>query len=375
MYSQFNKEASPAAMVEISTFLKQLISLPGLSSGEDPVRTVIADVWKPLVDEITISRTGSLHGLKRGDGPEPRPRILLAAHMDAIGLMVTQVVDGFLRFTQVGGIDDRILPGQLVTVHTASRDLPAVIIQPPDHTLPADTKGKPVKMQMLYIDTGLRVDEVEKLVRIGDLISFAQEPLELGGETLVGHSLDNRASVAALTVCLQELRKFKHNWDVVAVATVQEEETLLGGATSAFQLEPDIAVAIDVTFAKGPNAGDYRTFPLGKGITIGMGPNVHPELHQAFKKLSEKLDIPFKVEVMPVYSGTDADAMVVSAGGIPTIVLGIPLRYMHTPVEMVSMNDIERAGRLLAQFIAGMEPGYMKTLADFYQQAPVKGKG
>ncbi|MHC1781622.1 MAG: M20/M25/M40 family metallo-hydrolase [Anaerolineaceae bacterium] len=362
-------------MFEISSFLKQLISLPGLSSGEEPVRTVIAETWKPLVDEIAISRTGSLHGFKRGDGPEPRPRILLAAHMDAIGLLVTQVVDGFLRFTQVGGIDDRILPGQLVTVHTASRDLPAMIIQPPDHMLPVENKGKPVKMQMLYIDTGLRPDEVEKLVRIGDLVSFAQEPLELGGETLAGHSLDNRASVAAVTVCLQELRKLKHSWDVWVAATVQEEETLLGGATSAFQLEPNIAVAIDVTFAKSPGASDYRTSPLGKGITIGIGPNIHPELHQVFKKLAEKLDIPFKVEVMPVYSGTDADAMVVSAGGIPTFVLGIPLRYMHTPVEMVSLKDIERAGRLLAQFIAGMEPGYMQTLADHYYQAPVKGKG
>jgi endoglucanase len=362
-------------MVKTSSFLKQMISLPGLSGGEDPVRTVIAEAWKPLVDEISISRTGSLHGLKRGFGPEPRPRILLAAHMDAIGLMVTQVVDGLLRFTEIGGVDDRILPGQLVTVHTAERDLPAVIIQPPDHLLPADNKGKPVKMQFLYIDTGLRPDETAALVRVGDLVSFAQEPFDLSDEIVAGHSLDNRASVAAVTVCLQELQKIRHHWDVWAAATVQEEETFLGASTSSFQLEPDIAIAVDVTFAKGPGAADYRTFPLGKGIAIGLGPNVHPELHRAFKKLAEKLDIPYKVEVMPVRSGTDADAMLMTAGGIPTFVLGIPLRYMHTPVEIVSVADIERAGRLMASFIAGMEADYLQTLAAYFTKKPGVDEG
>ncbi len=361
-------------MVETSSFLKKIISLPGLSGGEDPVRAVIAETWKPLVDEISVSRTGSLHGLKRGLGPEPRPRILLAAHMDAIGLMVTQMVDGLLRFTEIGGVDDRILPGQLVMVHTAERDLPAVIIQPPDYLLPAGSKGKPVKMQFLFIDTGLRPDETAALVRVGDLVSFAQEPFDLSNEIIAGHSLDNRASVVAVTVCLQEMQKIRHHWDVWAAATVQEEETLLGAATSSYQLEPDIAIAVDVTFAKGPGAGDYRTFPLGKGVTLGLGPNIHPELHRAFKKLAEKLDIPYKVDVMPVRSGTDADAMLLTAGGIPTFVLGIPLRYMHTPVEIVSVADIERAGRLLASFITGIEADYLQTLADHFTKKSGEGE-
>lgn len=358
--------------VEISSFLKKIISLPGLSSGEEPVRLAITETWKPLVDEVSVSRTGSLHALKRGDGNEPRPRILITAHMDAIGLLVTQVVDGFVRFTQVGGVDDRILPGLLVTVHSAAGDLPGVIMQPPDSLLPSENKGKPVARQMLYIDTGLPPEEVSRRVRIGDLISFAQEPIEISNDYLVGHSMDNRASVAVLTVCLQELSRFKHSWDVWAVATVQEEETLLGAATSAFQLEPDIAVAVDVSFGKGPGAGDYRTFPLGKGVTLGMGPNIHPELHQTFKKLAEKLDIPCKVEFLPTHTGTDADAMFVSASGIPTMVVGLPLRYMHTPVEMVSLNDIQRLGRLLAQFISGLDNEYLKILADSFLKKPEK---
>ena len=342
-------------MTEITPFLKQLLSLPGLSGQEEPVRSVIEEAWRPLVDELTTSRLGSLHGLRRGSGPEPRPRILLSAHMDSIGLMVTAVVDGLLRFTQVGGVDPRILPGQLVTVH-GREDLPGIVVQPPDRLLPPAAREKPVAMEYLLVETGLLPADVSRLVRVGDLISFAQPPQELTGETITGHTLDNRASVAAVTICLQELQRVAHTWDVYAVATVQEENILGGAFTSPFEIRPQIGVAIDVTFAKGPGVSDYRGYPLGKGPTIGYGPNIHPALHRRFKELAEKLDIPNNTEVMPRHSGTDAFAMQVVAEGIPSIVIGIPLRYMHTPVELVSLKDIQRVGPLLAEFIARLEP-------------------
>jgi endoglucanase len=164
-----------------------------------------------------------------------------------------------------------------------------------------------------------------------------------------------------VTHCLDLLRQRPHAWDLWAVASVQEEETLGGALTSAFQLRPDLAVAIDVTFAKGPGASDYRTFQMDKGPTLGWGPNIHPGLHERFKKLAEQLEIPFLVEVMPRHSGTDAYALQVSAEGIPSMVISIPLRYMHTPVEMISMKDIERTGRLMAEFIARLEPDFMTT--------------
>jgi len=349
--------------MELKPFLKQLISLPGLSAYEDPVRDVIREAWAPLVDELSVSRVGSLHGLKRGTADEPRPRILLAAHMDAIGMMVTGVTEGgFLRFTEVGGIDPRILPYTPVTVH-GRRELPAVIVQPPDMLLPASQKGRPVKMEHLLVDTGLEAADVAGLVRVGDLISFATEPVELTGETLVGHTLDDRAAVAAVTVCLDELRRASHAWDVYAVATVQEEETLMGALTSPYEIRPQLAVAIDVTFAKGPGiSNDYRAVPLGKGVTLGWGPNTHPAVFEAFKDLAERLDLPFHLEVYPSYSGTDAMGMQVVAEGIPTMVVGIPLRYMHTPVEMVALKDVARAGHLLAQFIAWLEPDFINQL-------------
>jgi endoglucanase len=349
-------------MIELLPFLKQLISLPGLSGHEGPARSVIEAAWRPLVDEISISGLGSLHALKRGNGEAPRPGILLAAHMDAIGLMVTGVVDGFLRIAEVGGLDARVLPGQPVTVH-GRQELPGMIVQTPNRLLPADAQDGQVNLSHLLVDTGLLPGEVSRLVRVGDLVSFAQPPLELKGEILAGHSLDNRASIAAVTLCLQELSGRSHSWDVLAVATAQEEETLGGARTSAFQLRPQLGVAVDVTWARGPGTPDYKAFPLGKGPTLGWGPNIHSGLHRAFKELADRLEIPNTVEVMPRHSGTDAFALQVAAEGVPTMVVSIPLRYMHTPVEVVSLKDITRTGHLLAEFIAQLEPGFLDRLS------------
>ena len=348
-------------MYPFPDLLKQLISLPGLSAYEAPARNAIEAAWRPLVDELSISRLGSLHGLRKGRAADPRPRLLLAAHMDAIGLMVTGIDGGLLRFTEIGGIDPRILPGQLVTIH-GRRDLPGVVVQPAERLLPASQKDRAVEMQYLFVDTGLLPAEVSELVRLGDLISFAQPPLDLSGDVLAGHSLDNRASVAAVTQCLYELQNRLFDWDVWAVATVQEEETLGGGYTSPFEIRPQLAIAIDVTFAKGPGASDHRTYGLGKGPTLGWGPNVHPGLFRSFKEIADDLDMPYQVETMPLHSGTDAFAMQVVAEGIPTIVLGLPLRYMHTPVEAVVLKDIARCGRLMAEFITRLKPDYLETL-------------
>ena len=146
-------------------------------------------------------------------------------------------------------------------------------------------------------------------MRVGDLVSFAQPPLETAGETLVGHTLDNRASVAVVTACLEELSKRPHAWDVWAVASVQEEVTLGGAFTSGFALHPTLSVAIDVTFASGPGSPSHRTFPMGKGPTLIWGPNVHPALFKAFKELAEKLEIPYSMETAPRHTGTDGFAL------------------------------------------------------------------
>jgi putative aminopeptidase FrvX len=349
-------------MIELLPLLKKLCAAPGLSGYEAPVREILKETWQPITDQLNISRLGSLHGLKQGAGPDPRPSILIAAHMDAIGLMVTSITEGLLRVTEIGGLDARVLPGQLVTVH-GRRDLPGVIVQPPAHLLPEDVQTGPVPIKYLLVDTGLRPRQVKQLVRTGDLISFAQEPVQLQGDTLAGRALDNRASVTALTLCLEALNSRVHQWDVWAVATSQEEETMGGARTSAFQLRPQIAVAVDVTWAKSPGTPDHKTFPLAKGLTLGWGPNVHPKLYEALKMVAEQIEVPYALEAMPRHSGTDAFAIQVAAQGIPTMVVSIPLRYMHTPVEVVALKDIRRAARLLSEFITRLEVDFMENLS------------
>jgi endoglucanase len=235
-------------------------------------------------------------------------------------------------------------------------------VLPPSKTLPEKSRDEAIGLPHLLVDVGLLPSKVANLVRVGDLVSFDTQPVELAGEALSGHSLDNRASVAALTVCLEELQSKSHTWDVWAVATAQEEETLGGAATSAFDLHPDLAIAIDVTFAKSPGADGWETFPLGRGPALGWGANLHPFLYKKFKELAEKLEIPVAMDVVPAHSGTDAHAIQVAREGIPTMLLGIPLRYMHTPVEVIAVKDLQRVGRLLAEFISGLEPDFLSQI-------------
>ena len=347
--------------LDLLSHLKKMLSAPGLSAYEDPIRELVAEAWQPLSDELSVSRLGSLHALKRGDGPDPRPKVMLSAHMDAIGLMVTGITDGFLRVAQVGGVDPRILPGQLVTVH-GRQDLPGTVVMPPEFLLPPEVGKGAVPLHYLLIDTGLRPAEVAEVVRVGDVVSFAQPPLELTGGAVAGHTLDNRASVAAVTYCLELLQRRKHAWDVWAVASTQEEVGSIGASTTAFGLQPDFAIALDVTFAKGPGSTDWRTFPLGKGVALAWGPNIHPALYAALTKTADELDIPYSRDVTPEMTGTDAVAIQIVQAGIPCLLVSTPLRYMHTPVETVALKDIQRAGRLIAEFICALPVDFMQTL-------------
>jgi len=342
-------------MIDLLEFLKKMLTAPGLSGYESPIREILQEAWAPLTDELSVSKIGSLHGLKRGQGDAPRQKVMISAHMDAIGMMVTHIQDSFIRITQIGGIDHRILPGQPVIVH-GREELPGVVVQPPGHLLPESVGDGPVEMKYLLVDVGLRPDELAKKVRVGDIVSYAQTPLELTGEALAGHTLDNRVSVAATTLCLEALQNRFHDWDVWAVASAQEEETLGGAFTSPFDIQPDIAIVIDVCFAKGPGASDWSSLPFGEGVGLGYGPNIHPALYDAFEKKAKELEIPYHRDLMPKMSGTDAMAVQIVAEGIPCAVIGIPLRYMHTPVETVSLKDIRRAGRVMAEFIADLKP-------------------
>jgi endoglucanase len=231
--------------------------------------------------------------------------------------------------------------------------------------LPKALRDQAPPLAELLIDTGLPPKRLDELVEVGDLASLAQPPSELLNGQLAANRLDNRASIAALTACLHELQGRAHAWDVIVAAPVQEELNYLGASTAAFELRPDLAIAVDVTFGRDANTRDnaYRTYPLGGGPVIGLGPNIHTGLQTALKATAERAEIPYAVEVMWGHSGTDAYALQVAREGIPTAVVSIPLRNMHTPVEIVALSDITRTGRLLAEFCAGLEPEFVARLS------------
>jgi len=350
-------------MTNASVFLRSLISTSGLSGYEAPVARLIEEKWQALVDEVSISRVGSLHGLKKGGGKGKRPSVMIATHMDSIGMMVSKVVDGFLHITNIGGVDIRVLPGAQVAVHASSgEELPAVVVMPQARYLPEKERSGVVGMRYLLVDTGLTTRDVARKVHVGDLVSFTNEPLELADDIISGHTIDNRASVTALTVCLEELQGKRHVWDVWAVATVQEEMSYMGGYTSAFHLRPDIAIVVDGTFAKGPGANDWQTHPMGKGAGLCIGPNMHPFLHTRLKEVAEQFEIPWFLDVTPAHSGTDAFPIQVTMDGIPTALVEFPIRYMHMPIECVSVKDIQRVGHLLAEFVASLDENFGNTI-------------
>jgi endoglucanase len=342
--------------------LKQLSEADGIVGYEEPVRELLRQTWQPFVDEMREGKLGSLIALKRGAGPEPHPKLMLAAHMDEIGLMVTGVEKGFLRITRVGGMDRRVLLGLEVVVH-GRRDLPGIVATRPPHVLPEEERKKTVPWDKLFVDVGLPAEDVEQLVTVGDLISIRRDMAELENRRVAGKAMDDRACVAAVTLALEQLAGVRHAWDVFAVATVQEEVGLKGAITAAYGVAPDLAVALDVTFGKHPGVPEADAFPLGEGPAIGIGPNFHPGLVARLKEVAEAREIPYQMEPVPGCSGTDAWAIQVTREGVPTSLVSVPLRYMHQPVETLAVQDVERAGRLLAAFIVGLEADFLEKLA------------
>lgn len=316
--------------------------------------------WQPLVDTLEIGALGSLTGIKHGSGAGPRRRIMLCAHMDEIGLIVRNFDEGFLLISHLGGIDARILPGMPVLVH-CDPPLRGVVGVPPLYTQTEEQRGKYAPLSELLVDVGLPADEVRQRVHVGDAITLDMPITELQNGRLTGKALDDRACIAIITACLQALQSRKHVWDVLAVASVQEETGSAGAMTEAYRLNPDLAVALDVTFGTQPGVSD-GAFPLGSGAPISLGANFHPALYDAICAAAERIEMTLAPDPLPMHSGTDAWPIQVSRDGIPTALLEVPIRNMHTPVETVDVKDIERAGRVLAEFIAGLDADFLRTI-------------
>ncbi len=348
--------------MQTKEFLKQMVEATGVSGSECRVADFISRVYGEVCDDVRRDVLGNVIGFKQGSGEGKRPTIMLAGHMDEIGLMVTKIDDkGFLKFTQVGGVDQRTLVAQEVVVH-GREDLIGVIGLKPPHLVPPEDRNKAIPMHELQIDLGLPVERVKELVSVGDVVTVNRSFMELGKDIVSCKAMDDRAAVAVIYECLQELKKLRHTADVYAVATTQEEVGLRGATVSTYGINPDIGIALDVCHGAMPGVPEQDTAPMGKGPSIAFGANIHPKVFDQLVKLAKEYNIPYTLDPTPAGTGTDLWAMQVVRAGIPTALLSIPSRYMHTSVETVSMTDIKLSGRLLAYFIASIDTAFVEGL-------------
>jgi putative aminopeptidase FrvX len=334
-------------------FLRTLLTTPGPSGYETPA----AKVWREAAAafaQVSHDTVGSSVARVRGISGGPLTAVI--GHIDEIGVIVTHIDDdGFLRFEGVGGWDPIVLVGQRVKLSTKDGELDGVIGKKPIHLMKADDRKNVPELKDLHIDIGAKDgDDARARVRVGDVAVIAVEPVELPNDRIVSRALDNRlGAFVAFEVARLVAEAGGAPGDVAAVAAVQEETNLVGSRTSVFSLQPDVAIVVDVTFATdqpGVQLGELSRQPFGSGPSIMRGSMIHPVVTELLIETAEAQSIPYTLAAVGRSTGTDADAVHLSRGGIPTAVVSIPLRYMHSPVEMVQLDDVHNTAKLIAAF-------------------------
>lgn len=334
--------------------LKRLCEAHGVSGREDAVRALVREELTPLVDEVRVDALGNLIGVRRGTGG---PRVLIAGHLDEIGFLVKHIDEqGFLRLHPVGGFDPSRLPAQRVIVHGAAGERFRGSIGVAGKPIHLQTPGevKPVTIDDLFVDIGLRGDAARAKVEIGDMVTF-DRTLETSGDYLITKSLDDRVGVFIVLEALKALPR-PVPAEIVAVATVQEEVGTRGAMTAAWAIEPDVAIALDIT-----PAGDFPGAPpefvavkLGAGVALkvmDVSAIADQRLNRQLRRIADERGIPYQLEILG-RGGTDAGSMQRSRAGAPATALSIPVRYAHTPNETCAPDDIRAAIDLLVAFLA-----------------------
>jgi putative aminopeptidase FrvX len=337
--------------MSIPPVLRSLLTAHGPSGYETAPAAVFRDAASAFAEVVT-DVMGSVWA--RVPGTAGGPTLAIVGHIDEIGLIVSHIDDdGFLRFRGVGGWDPQILVGQRVVVGTREGAIPGVVGKKPIHLLKEEERKKVARVEELHIDIGAKDgEEARDLVRVGDVAVIDGEPFELPNGRAVSRSMDNRLGCY---VAYEAARLVSEAGgapgDVVAVAAVQEETTFGGATTTAYALRPDVAIIVDVTHATdapGVDVAEIGAHPFGSGPVIERGSNLNPRVVDVICDIAEAEGIPFTLQASARSTGTDLDAMHVSRGGIPCGGIGLPLRYMHSPVEMVQLDDIESSAKLIA---------------------------
>ncbi len=336
-------------------YLDKLLEKLTLATGIGYAGTVKEVILRELQGyqvEARVEQDGSVYGHIKG---EKDVGIMIACHSDEIGFMVSSIDKaGRISVSEVGGADVRILPGQEVVVHGV-RNVRGCVAAKPPHLMTREDRKKVIPIEKLFVDTGLNARTVKKLVKIGDSISFCGIYMKLQGDLRSVKSIDNRASVACGLLVMKTLSKIEHESNIHFIATSQEEYTGLGARIHSYRLPIDYAIVLDVTFAEHPDLSEHEYFPLNKGPVIGRGATIPERLSELLVESAKRSEIPYQIEALPTVTGTDADDIAFNREGIPTCLIGIPVRYMHTPVEMVSLKDIDRTQRLIVEFIKRLD--------------------
>jgi len=334
--------------------LEKLSNACGVTGRESEVRELMIRLMTPYADEIIVDKLENVIAVKKGK--ENSSKIMLAAHMDEVGLMVKTITkDGFLQFAKMGGIDDRILPAQMVKVFSKKKVFPGIIGSKPPHIQKEEERKKIITSDELFIDVGAqnRENALAMGVAIGDSVGFDIEYTALENDAAIGKAFDNRAGCAAMVETLKLLEKT--DFTVYAAGTVQEEVGLRGAGTAAFAVDPDVAIALDVTIAGDvPGVREYdTTLKMGKGPAITItdsGLITHPKVLRWLHETAEQETIPYQIET-GLMGSTDAARISLTRCGIPSGNISVPTRYIHSPVSMVSLKDVENAARLTAAAI------------------------
>ncbi len=339
-------------------FLKRLMATPSPSGHERAAQDVVREEIEGFCDKVERDTHGNQIGIIN---PEGRPRVMLSGHIDEIGLMIKYIDDeGYLYFAPVGGWDPQISQGQRVIVLTDNGPVKGVIGKKPIHLMTEEDRKKVVQIKDQWIDIGAKNrEEAEKKVRIGDYVVIDVPFEELMGDLVVSRGFDDKSGAFVVVETLRLLQDKNFPAGVYGVTSVQEEIGLRGAKTSAFHIDPDIGIAIDVTFAtdcptvEKKLVGDIK---IGGGPVIARGPNINPKVERLLIQTAEEEGIPYQLEGANRATGTDANAIQITRGGIAAGLVSIPNRYMHTPCEIVSLADLENVAKLLAGFIRRLTP-------------------
>lgn len=348
-------------MSKTKDFLFEICNRPFVSGYEHINGQILKEYFSKYTNSFEQDKLGSYIFKKSGSSDR---KIMIAAHIDEIGLMVTDILEnGFLRFTTVGGINPASLVAQDVLVCGKEKLRGVIGVKPPHITTPEEMK-KSLKADQLFIDIGMTKENAEKLVSIGDVVTVHREAMSLENDMVTCKALDNKAGVAVMYHAAKELEKISHKSNVYFTATTQEEVGLRGATTSSYQINPDLAIIVDVGFGSTPELPS-DTMKMGKGGGICIGANFNPKLTKKLRDVAKQYNYNVQLEISPAGSGTDAIAIQVSQTGVPCVLISIPLRYMHTSVEVVSMKDIESIGSLIARFINEIDNSDLEEITCF----------